>query len=202
MAFIPCPLGLEITYKYLVEGQAVCNVTHHAQTILRDEAGISALADTALGLFGASVALHNSILVSSIGVKVRQLNEADGIQVEQDFITPVDGTAETGANAPTNVALVLTVRTARIGRSYRGRMYLPGVLTSGSGVNFADVTWANALAAAWVGHFTALDASEGLTHCVMSKSNGKVARSVAVLTPVTSVSLRDLRVDTQRRRLP
>lgn len=67
------------------------------------------------------------------------------------------GIAGTGNQLPAEVAHVLTVRTARRGRSYRGRIYFPAVTTSFTDVNGNILaTLVNNTLAQWDGAVTAL----------------------------------------------
>jgi len=98
-----------------------------------------------------------------------------------------------------NVTLVTSFLTDKRGRSYRGRVYTPGLDQGGedSPTSF-DPAYVAALVTAWADMTTFVPA--GWTHVVESKFNALAARTTAVLTPVTAYRS-DVNADSQRRRL-
>jgi hypothetical protein len=129
----------------------------------------------------------------------------------QPFVSST-GAAKPGTGAgtplPNEVAICATLRTAQVGASRRGRIYIPAI--NGTAVGAADIILAATVTAlnTWVGGFIAAFAASGLT-----MSLGLPARSaytgttgtlhparIASTVPITAVSLRDNRWDSQRRR--
>lgn len=132
--------------------------------------------------------LQSGFTLSQVGL--RDMNSANN----PEYATAVTGAAGTSTDAwlPGQITLCATLRTAKAGRSYRGRYYQSGFAhnaSSGfvaqSGVQAAMLGWLNALDAG-------LDA-QGLTLGVGSRALGKTEA-------VTGIVLRDLTWDTQRRR--
>ena len=201
MPFIPTPLGLEITLKQHVNSKDVVNVLHFAQAALRDEAAMITLADSVLALATDDLVPHYSGSWQLTGVRVRQLNDDAGIQVEV-----VPGSVVTGARAtdiaPNNVALVITKRSASAGRSARGRIFVTATELAASPSNLALSTWASGQLTGWTAFFADLNAAENVVHSILSLHHNGAARTEGALFPVTGISLRNLRVDSQRRRLP
>jgi len=112
------------------------------------------------------------------------------------------GTAGTmdGEAAPNNVATVLSLRTDKRGRSYRGRIYLGGIDIGSmvSTVDFSVGYMANLLAdlaTLWTG----LDAV-GYDMVVVSKQHNGVPTNPADMNVVTTITT-DVHADSQRRRL-
>lgn len=119
-----------------------------------------------------------------------------------EYFPPVEvaGTLA-GEQVPNNLAICMTHRTARSGRSYRGRTYFGG-FDEGSllGNNVTEV-YAGFVETGWDAFIAAMDLTS-VALCILSRSNSGLPRVEGVGTLVTSSGLRNRRVDTQRRRLP
>lgn len=120
----------------------------------------------------------------------------------------VPGTA-TGAGAPLNVALVVTLRTAQAGVAFRGRAYLGGLADTALANMFQTAGAANTAAAAFVtGIMTVMSGASvpmgiaqralqaGTTH-----GGAPLPARAANIVPVTLAEVHNARVDSQRRRL-
>lgn len=117
------------------------------------------------------------------------------------------GLPENGSNAaaplPNNVTVVMSLRTALRGRSYRGRVYHIGLTESQVVGNTVDPALMTSLRA----NYTFLTNLEGDTGepvyqlAVLSYFTNNAVRPLGVATPVVSISS-DGVIDTQRRRLP
>lgn len=101
---------------------------------------------------------------------------------------------QTGATLPQQVALAVTTRTARVGRSYRGRTYLPPLAaTYASTTGLLSTTLAQNLANAYALYLTDLIArTPSIPAIVMSKTQ-------SAMTPVNRLDV-DTRFDVQRSR--
>lgn len=144
---------------------------------------------------GLVAQVHTTVTLANIGLRdIRTANTAEFI----DTAGAVAGTSA-GDLLPPQTALVVTLRTAQAGRSFRGRTYLPGF---GEGVNTATGTMTSTAAA--VSFLTAIKASlitSGLDLGVISRPNpDRVPPSSGFITVVTSIVARDAVWDTQRRR--
>jgi len=200
MTFIPTPSGIEVVINQTYFNEPVVNVLNvdGPSTI-----NLSALEQVALIVTSwwlTSLAPNLSNAMALVDVTCRDISVVDGaIWVE----SPTgDATGEqTSPGLPASVALCITHRTARSGRSDRGRTYVCGMVEQLVTGNLVDNTLAQNIA----GNFTALRTAlvaEGLVLAVKSLSNNLLPRVAGVLTPITSSVARDLRVDSQRRRLP
>lgn len=113
---------------------------------------------------------------------------------------PIAGTNGT-ASMPNNVALALAFKTALRGRSFRGRIFLPG-LTEG---NVVDNTVQPAFITAWYTFFGIL-ASTLIDliawQVVVSRVEGGDPRPAGVVTQVNNWIVTNTVVDSMRRRLP
>jgi hypothetical protein len=125
--------------------------------------------------------------------------QESGGQFEHVTGLPLTGT-EVAEETPASVTLVASHRTAKTGRSFRGRTYLPGLTEQNVGGNTVD----SALQTAVGDYFDALATALAVTDTelvVYSLYSEGTARTTPVATPITS-QIVNLRVDTQRRRLP
>lgn len=102
---------------------------------------------------------------------------------------------------PLNVAAVLTLRTPFTGRSTRGRIYHAGLCEVQATGDTLESAFASALASAYASLPNDIEDNVGAQLCVLSRFTNGVMRPTAVPYIVTSVQLRDTRLDTQRRRI-
>jgi hypothetical protein len=107
----------------------------------------------------------------------------------------------TSPRLPMNAAAVLTLRTSFTGRSARGRIYHAGLCEVQVGGDNLNSPFATALQTAYAALPTDVESNVGAQLCVLSRFNNGAMRPTAVPYVVTSVLLRDARIDTQRRRL-
>jgi len=107
---------------------------------------------------------------------------------------------ETIEEVPASVALVVSTRTAKTGRSFRGRTYLPGLTeasVTGNNVNALTMT----TAADYLDDIVTDLATANFDLVVYSLYSEGAPRVTPVQTPITTAVINS-RVDTQRRRLP
>lgn len=113
--------------------------------------------------------------------------------------TPVNG-AQGGTAAPGSAALVLTHRSTKRGRSFRGRTYIGGFNNSIINGNLFDATFAASILTG----FEAIKADMAELSWrfgICSRKSGGAFRTTGVFTTVAASVIRDLDVDSQRRRL-
>lgn len=205
---IPNCVAVELRWT-LANGKTAKNVLH-----ARVAAGFSATATVAEALRAAIAGsaawtaykahLHTSVSFASVGL--RDLRAAN-LPLEEST-----GAAAAGTGAvdplPSEVALVATLRTAQAGRSFRGRVYLPGFdagsLTATGNATAGTVTDATNFMSEVASALT----GEGMTLCIAQPAraaytspNGTVhAARPAGTADVTSQTVRDAVFDSQRRR--
>lgn len=121
--------------------------------------------------------------------------------------TAVPGTAATGA-MPDEVALCVTLRTARTGQANRGRMYIPGFAAGAMAAGGVVAPSLVSAARSWVANFGGIFSAQTMTWVIGQPARaaytGKTgtqhpARS-ARTEPVINVEVRDNHWDSQRRR--
>ena len=175
-----------------------------------------------------SINLHFRSIVSPITISMLQSLGADLAtwwntslgQVMSDFLTldnititdqtvpnsiqhvEVVGTtgALVGSTLPTNVAFVIKSNTNFIGRSFRGRSYIPLLRESDVTANLMAQITADAIVASFQDLLNPAVIA-GFDPVVVSKFSNNVQRVNAVVTPIVSYSYTDLTVDTRRKRL-
>ena len=199
MAYIRLPGGIRVAMEYEAFGKVVVNIYHVTHedpittVVLLNIADIfhdwwTAYMSTS---FSEDIALHNVVALN--------LDEANGEKVTFVVSPPEPGDVLLPA-VSNNVAIVASLRTAKTGRSFRGRNYWAGL--NDSAVTGNEITVAKA--ANLVSDYAELDtalAIEGAVLVVASFQSLGVPREIGVATPVQSVVV-NTRVDTQRRRLP
>jgi hypothetical protein len=130
--------------------------------------------------------------------RVVDMRTVDGTQVLVNTSSVAGG--ESGDVLPVSAALVLTLRTEKRGRSYRGRLYLAGFGEDHwEGANY-DGALTGALLTDFAAFETAVNAA-GWTWVVASYYNNGSARSAAIGTTVSNYVFRSAQAGTQRRRL-
>ena len=139
---------------------------------------------------GAKSAMNSNVTLGSVGL--RDLNTPNN---PEHIAAPAPTFTFAGASEllPLNVAACVTLRTAKAGASYRGRVYLTGF---GEGSSTAG----NMSAAAQAGATEIVTAmSAALDDVGLTMSVG--SRALGLSTAVTTILCRDSRWDTQRRRI-
>lgn len=199
MPFIRLPLGVRVAVEYNWNGKLVVNIYHvlvevPVTTIILDD-----IADVFAGWVINNLLDWMNEEISLVAVTAQSLDEEFGAKVTYPVAPPETG--QIGGDAVTNnVAIVISMQTAKTGRSFRGRSYVAGMSESGiADNNLADVTLAG-LIAGFAQLVTTLDASD-YTLVVASFETAGSPRATAIGTPVDSFAS-NTRVDTQRRRLP
>jgi hypothetical protein len=177
------------------------------------------------GTYPGSVAMANAILVglttgAAWTAMATFLSSTGGLQILtlRDLNTPnqpllqntASGAIGTSVSAalPNETAIVVTLRTAKAGRAFRGRIYLPGwatnALGTGNVIAAACVTDINA----WANTIPTVFQAQGLTFVIGQHS--RLAYTSGIGTPhparaattvdITSQSVKDNHWDTIRRR--
>lgn len=155
---------------------------------------------TALAGFIAPQASLASVTIRNVSV------------VDQPIITSTSSaSAGTGAGvaAPSEIAAVITLRTANVGRANRGRMYIPGWTSAAfgaaeiilAGAMTALQNWANTIIGAYSPSGYTMVIGQRARAAYTSPTTGRVfpARPANSVT-ITSLSVRDNHWDSQRRR--
>lgn len=200
MPFIALPYGFRVSMEYQLHGQVVVNVYHvitGADPIVMANLTLCAQlfrawwANNFAGNFPDDIALHR--------ITVKSLSVPNHLEWVEEVSPPVTGQQVT-TSAPNNVALAVAGKTGFSGRWARGRNYLAGLNISEVVDNYIGTALAAAILADMVTLKESLTA-ENFTLGVASFFYNGAPRTFGVLTPYTMFTV-DLRVDTQRKRLP
>lgn len=197
MAADVVPNGIKIEWNYTQNGVPVVNRVYTVTTGAPTEDDLEAARVAAVAFYDTIKGFQHSSCVLQ-NVTVTDVHVANGSQIIHPVTTDNTGTG-TGAAAAANAAMTASLRTSKIGRSFRGRFYLGGL----SMAQFSDAQHLTTGAAAafvtlWSDFIDALGAA-GQTLVVVSRYANKVLRVIALVTEVISVIV-DTKVDSQRRR--
>jgi hypothetical protein len=204
------PSCVEVTLQWgLTDGTFGHNVMHAAYgggfvpTVTIANGLMSALTTGSAWTALASFMPVSGFLAS---VLLRDLNTAAN-PIVSATLAGVAGTSPSSA-IPDETALVITLRTAKAGRGFRGRIYVPNWATNALGAAGVAASGAVTDLNAWAQTIPGAFSGQGLT-----LSLGQVARQAyigstgtshpartATTVPITSLVVRDNHWDSQRRR--
>lgn len=199
MAFQPTPRGIEVKFIGQQAGQPVINVFHVDNQAAVDEGDLEDTAvifenwwrDAIRGGIASSYSL-DQIIATDISIE----NGAQYILVPA---SPRTGAVASEA-AASNAALVVSWRTSRTGRSFRGRTYWGGIPQDAlNGPTEFDPAYAAGFAVAGADLMESLEAAGKLLAVLSRYANG-VLRVAGLLTEVVRVIV-NLQVDSSRKRL-
>lgn len=200
MAFQPVPDVAQFVLRYTTVpgefwGANVINMRYIAGSI--DEAAL----ETACTNFAINWPLYfdpltsNQIVIQS--VEARDLTEQMGVQ---GFAAIASVGTLTSPVLPGNVTFAVKFLTGAAGRSRRGRSFFIGLAENQVAGNFVSGAFATAVTAAWA-DFNAAMVADGWQLVVVSRQQNGVVLTEGIPYTVTSITVSDLQIDTQRRRL-
>lgn len=199
MAFIPLPQGIRVAMEFNLNGQLVVNIYHVTFNGPILTVNLEALNQIFLNWWTTNQRQNFVAAIQLQRIVSTDISIPNGLQAVTPVSPGVPGTV-VGASAPNNVAVVLSQRTGFSGRSFRGRSYYAGVSAAEISDNFVSTPYAAALIADGISLDNLLNNADFTWVVASFRANG-VPRVTGVATPVNSFNV-DLRVDTQRRRLP
>lgn len=175
--------------------------TDHGDAGAWQQAYVNAAADAWGGRVMESAApIYTATSTVLTGVSLYQLDEAG----HTEFIWPAEpehvGVAGTGGDAlPSEVAVCVSLETGILGRSYRGRSYLPGIAQAAAAADGTiNPTYYENIAAQYAGLLTSLDAHVGgETESFMNI--GVLSETKGIWTEIIGVKCGSV-FDVQRRR--
>lgn len=191
------PNGIKIEWNATQNGIPIVNRVYTEVAGGVSESNLDDAYGVALGFFNdIKPAYHPSYVLNNI--TVTDVSIVGGMQKIYPLVADNIGTAP-GSAAAANAAVVISLRSGLVGRSYRGRFYV-GAL---SNTNLQDAQNIGTAAASFYAttfqdFMDALDAA-GQALVVVSRFAAGVARLVALTTEVISIIV-DTKVDSQRRR--
>lgn len=203
MAFQAVPNTCEIDVIYTLNGVGVQNSFYAKFTagyVLADLILLAAAIDNAI----------NPTFLNQMPVEVSYVRtEVRGLGVENDLTAEDNFSAGPGVHAgsvlPNNVTFAIKKTSGLTGRSARGRTYwigVPKTQLDPLDENLVLAAWAAAAVAAVTQIRVDTNAVPGADAVLVSRFAGGVQRATGITFPWTGEINVDLRVDTQRGRLP
>lgn len=200
MGFVPAVNTIQVELVYLWDSQVIETVLHYDAADPISPLEYPNIGAQMVTLWNANLKGCISTGISLTQIKITDMESPNGPSLSYGTGLPLAATL-TGPALPNSCALCVTKRTILRGRSYRGRIYHPGL-------GEPDVT-ANVVSAARVSTIlAAYEAIRSITAnsityfmCVVSKVGDGIERETAEITRVSSFTTDGL-VDSQRRRLP
>lgn len=198
-SFIPVPQTARAVLRYTIFGQTVENVFHWTQATDYDATDCAVLAAAIVTAYDTEWKHLLSSDVVLNDVTVTGIDTVSGAQA----VAPagITGTHATAGFETIGNTLCFKFGSAQAGRSYRGRMYWPQLISTMVANNEVNTTDAGILLAAVNDFFDAVNSDAGMQHCVVSYQNDCEWRTTGVATSVISYTYTDRRLDSQRRRL-
>jgi hypothetical protein len=200
MAFITVPdtAMLELIYSY--QGQHMENTLYYSGDNVSDASVLNTLCNSAISAWGATFKLRQTNQISLIAIKATDLTSDSGATAEIP-VTEDNSGDDTTPGLPGNDAVVMSLKTAKRGRSYRGRLYIPGVPTNAQTASVVSLAW-TAAAEAWYSEWDFLDVGgEPYAQMVVSRYHAGAPRVVGIAEQVTAWVCNPI-MASQRRRLP
>jgi hypothetical protein len=201
MPFVPGENVALVELRMGYDGQDVENTLYIENASAWDTAGLTGLCSIMRDWWDEQ---YSPLVHATVGLRevvATDLTSATSGQVTVNGGGLIGGVTGTEA-MPSNVSLAVAFHTGSRGRSFRGRNYIVGIPANEvNGIN--DVF--ESYAASWIAAYTTLITaalSPGMTWVVFSRIENGVERSAGLATPVASVAVANLVLDSQRRRLP
>lgn len=200
--FQPAPECVQVTIEGSVDGQLTINDLFFRSTIgPRPAADTLALTVAIAGWYAASVATLLNHNWEGRTAKGRGLSTSNPFVALSNMVGVTGG--GTGDQLPNNCSMAVHFGTGMAGRSFSGRNYVPVLDRDDVVGNFVDASWAGSIVAAYEELiFPGTVVPDGWIWVVVSRVQGGVRPAEALFHEIISVTVVDLVVDSQRRRLP
>lgn len=200
MPYVPVLNTAQLELLYIWNNQRCENVLHYVKASPWDNTTLTQLCAAAVSKWAAHFASFMPNTLSLVEIIATDMASNTGPVVNFGTGLPIVG-GTTNPSLPNNCSVVVTKRTALRGRSYRGRIYHPG-LTEGMVIDNQVVTASLTLTMNAWNQFKvlAIGGDEALL-CVVSRIQNDVPLATGIATLVTQLTSDGL-VDSQRRRLP
>jgi hypothetical protein len=200
--FQPAPDCVQVTVEGSLDGQLTINDLFFRSSIgPRTPADVLALTAAIRDWYETSIAVMLNHNWEGRVVKGKGLSSPNPITALVSMTGVVGG--ETGDQLPNNCSMAVHFGTGLAGRSFSGRNYVPVLDRDDVVGNFIDSTWATAIVGGYQQLlFPSVVVPDGWIWVVISRVQGGVRPAEALFHEILSVSVVDLVVDSQRRRLP
>jgi hypothetical protein len=200
MAFVPAANTALVQHVGVLDEQEIINTLHIRATGGWNGTTLAALAVTQAAWYTAHVVTLMGPLYTYAHTTCTDQAVDGGAQAIDNSLAGATG-GFSGNTLPNNCAFCVSFRTARTGRSNRGRNYVPALPEQQvARPNHMSLTYVSAIVAAY--QQLLIPSTAGGEWVVVSRQHNKVVLSVANVEPITSVLAVDDTIDSQRRRLP
>jgi len=199
MAFQECPGIAQFNLHFTQDGQVAENVFHLMKSGVWSASDLEEGTDSLWDWITDHWPAVASVNASAVGVGGVDLSSDSGASFEKTIADPIPGGVAT-VGLPTSVTVAVSWKTAKRGRSYRGRTFhvgIPAAMTLDS----ALTTTAQGLLVTAYTYLLATFVANGQTMCVLSRRHNGELRAQGIGTPITTLAV-DANLDSQRRRLP
>jgi hypothetical protein len=191
------PHAIKIEFNALQNGVPVVNRVYVTQSGTISSADLDDVGIKALAFFNNyKTVLHASYVLSNI--TITDVSIVGGSQLIIPLTTANTGLVS-GAVMAANAAVVTSLRSARIGRSFRGRWYWGGLpeasMSDAQNITSGAATAFNGVMQDFIDQLLTI----GKVLVVVSRFADKVARTVALTTDIIGL-ITDTKIDSQRRR--
>lgn len=200
MAFIPVPNVAQAELTYVWDGQTVQNVLHYSKASPWSVTHLQELGQSLQEEWSASIRSLQPTTLSLVEIRCLDLSAANAEYFNYTGGLPLAGT-NASPSMPNNCALVLTKRTAMRGRSFRGRIYHPGLIDAYVTASRVNNDAVNGLVTAYTNLLGLQLLLDEALMVVVSRYNGGAPRAEGIASLVSHLTS-DGVVDSQRRRLP
>ena len=200
MAFVPASNTAMVEVRMSLDGQQIENTLYFQKETALVTLDLINLAQDISDWWQSSYAPLVSESLKLLEIYLVDLTTA----ISDSYTFPVLPSAQggkVGKALPNNVALTVAFSTSNRGRSARGRNYISGIVESDVANNRVSQAYADSWAQAY-SELIPLAVNRDLAWNVVSRFTNGAERPFAVQYLVRSARVRDLVVDSQRRRLP
>lgn len=201
MAYVPAANVAMVELRYVFDQEQCENTLYFQASASLSPSLMTTLAADITGWWQTNIKPVQVDNLKLFEVHVTDLTTATSPTVTYNTGLPQQGLL-TGDPLPHNCALCISFRTANRGRSSRGRNYHFGFEEGDVTGSLVDQSLVDTIVAAYATLIGAGSLTSGLQWCVVSRFGGGVARTAALVQPVTAVLAIDNVIDSQRRRLP
>lgn len=200
MAFIPIPNVAETNILFAVSSLSFTNTLYWLDNAGWTQAKLDALTQQVSDAWETHMLPNQCNIISLIGVDGRDLTTQDGIF--SNFRTnPIPVGGDGGPPASLNNSMTITLRTATVGRSFRGRIYVAGLPESKSDIDSWDVSFVNDMSNDFEAFDNLVSIGTGANLVVASRYSNGVPRNPGIATVVTDTG-GNPPVASQRKRIP
>jgi len=202
MAFQSVPNTIELTFHCICNSEPVVNTFYFLAPAGYEESSVQALAEEGWAWWATEMPAKMPVAFYLNQAIARGLeNENDSVYTYED--SDVFGTIASNPT-PSNVAYCVSRRSAYTGRSARGRVFIGPLAVSvlQADENLVTSVWSGNLVDSLNTLRTTIHGILTLTEVIVSRYANKARRTVGVTFPVVNYVATDLRVDSQRARLP